>query len=344
VADADRFTREYSSRLGLLSGAQLQAALDRFDLGRLRDASPAKGGFSGQNVFLTATSGEYVLRGAPHSNFQFAKERFFARLIEEESVVPAPWPYLVEPATDLFGWSYAIMPRLPGLQIAELEALPEEERQRAAYALGVGLAELHAITRPERAEYDLSGDGLKPRRDPQDELTMWSWWGFEQSAEDLIAKCVTAEIVLSEDAAWARRIIGDNAEALKVPFTPVFVHHDYKEANTVMLRDGERWRLGGVFDLIEAYFGDPEEDFAKPVMTYGPRNLERAREFIRGYVSLREPRSGFKERFRLYMLRDCLLIWEFGHEPTQGWFSGASFRKWAEPFVGLDVFPVTTGG
>ncbi len=41
-------TREYSKRLGILTGEQLQAALDRYDLGALGSAEPAQGGLFGQ--------------------------------------------------------------------------------------------------------------------------------------------------------------------------------------------------------------------------------------------------------------------------------------------------------
>jgi hypothetical protein len=66
-----------SERLGPLTRAQLQAALDWFDLGRLIDVRATTSGLFGQNVFLTAESGEWVLRGAPHWPWQFAKERFY---------------------------------------------------------------------------------------------------------------------------------------------------------------------------------------------------------------------------------------------------------------------------
>ncbi|MBI2759933.1 MAG: hypothetical protein HYX51_00705, partial [Chloroflexi bacterium] len=46
--------RQYSERLGVLTPEQLQAALDRFNLGRLLDARPATGGLFGQNVLLTS--------------------------------------------------------------------------------------------------------------------------------------------------------------------------------------------------------------------------------------------------------------------------------------------------
>src|SRR5438552_3541426 len=112
-------SREYSRRLGSLSEGQFQAALDRFDLGRFARAEPIAFGNWGQNCFLTSTRGEYVLRGAPFFPWQFAAERFFAREIHRQTTVPVPWPYLVDDAHDIFGWPYALMPRLPGIQLAD---------------------------------------------------------------------------------------------------------------------------------------------------------------------------------------------------------------------------------
>src|SRR5439155_9911686 len=117
--DLERFTRDYSLRLGVLTGQQLQAALARFELDGLVDAQPAQGGIFGQNVFLSSTKGEYVLRGKPHYDWQLPAERFFAKLIHERSKVPAPWPYLIEDSPDIFGWAFAIMPRLPGVSLTD---------------------------------------------------------------------------------------------------------------------------------------------------------------------------------------------------------------------------------
>jgi hypothetical protein len=33
--------------------------------------------------------------------------------------VPVPWPYLIDPTPDIFGWSFVLMPRMPGLQLAD---------------------------------------------------------------------------------------------------------------------------------------------------------------------------------------------------------------------------------
>jgi aminoglycoside phosphotransferase (APT) family kinase protein len=157
TSNLDRFTREYSQRLGVLSGEQLQAALDRFGLGRLLDAEPVKGGLFGQNVFLTSSHGEYVLRGKPHYPWQLARERFFSRLIAERTSVPVAWLYSIEAGEEPFGWSYAVMPRLPGLRLGDpevREALTTPDRLAIARALGEALAALKSLRWPYAGRYD----------------------------------------------------------------------------------------------------------------------------------------------------------------------------------------------
>ncbi len=48
----------YSKRLGLISYEQLQAALDRFHLGRFIGAEPIPFGVFGQNLFVSSTEGD----------------------------------------------------------------------------------------------------------------------------------------------------------------------------------------------------------------------------------------------------------------------------------------------
>jgi hygromycin-B 7''-O-kinase len=56
---------KYAKRLGLISDELLQAALDRFHLGRFIGAEPVPFGAFGQNLFVSSTEGDYVLRGNP---------------------------------------------------------------------------------------------------------------------------------------------------------------------------------------------------------------------------------------------------------------------------------------
>ena len=56
----------YSPRLGTISDARFQTALDGFGLGRLLAATPITRGLFGQNVVLQSSLGAFVLRGCPH--------------------------------------------------------------------------------------------------------------------------------------------------------------------------------------------------------------------------------------------------------------------------------------
>lgn len=111
--------KQYSQRLGMISDTQFQAALDRFHLGRFIQAEAISFGNFGHNVFVSSTTGEYVLRGNPHFWWQFPTEQFFTRQLHERTHVPVPWPFLIDPTPDIFGWSFVLMPRMSGLQLAD---------------------------------------------------------------------------------------------------------------------------------------------------------------------------------------------------------------------------------
>src|SRR5215207_924122 len=135
---------EYSKRLGTIEPAQFQAALDRFDLGTFVAVAPIPFGLFGQNVFVTSSRGEWVLRGCPHYGWQFPTEQFFVQLIHERTRVPVPYPYLVDRETDIFGWSSVCMPRMPGIQLADealVAQLSSDDQLGLARAMARTLAE-----------------------------------------------------------------------------------------------------------------------------------------------------------------------------------------------------------
>src|ERR687893_1009996 len=143
--------REYSRRLGSIDDGQFRSALERLGLGEFVRAEPVAGGLFGQNVYVTSTMGEYVLRGAPHYDWQLPTERFFARLLHERTRAQVPWPYLLDPGDDIFGWSYAVMPRMHGLKPSDVEAaagLTRDERIGMARSMGENLALMHALDWP----------------------------------------------------------------------------------------------------------------------------------------------------------------------------------------------------
>ncbi len=329
----DALTGDYGHRLGRLTGAQLQAAVDQFDLGRLRGAAPIPGGQFGQNVRVTTESGEWILRGCPHYDWQFPKERFFARQIATRSRIRAPWPYLIEPSREIFGWSFALMPYLPGLQLSDPAVrarLTPADQEAIAQALGTGLTVLHELTWTHAGAYALKADDVVPFAVGHRERVLGE-------IDELVVQCGCLNSLTDSDMHWLRRLRKHNQSALDVPFQPTFVHHDFTTSNVVVNSSTTPWTLGGVFDLMEAYVGDPEEDLVRALFNYNSRQPGLARDFLRAHVSRRPLREDAAMRLRLYMLRDCLLIWEFGHRFGKEWVASApGFREWAEPMVGQD--------
>jgi aminoglycoside phosphotransferase (APT) family kinase protein len=319
----DPFARHYSDRLGRLTGEQLQAALDRFDLGRLLAAKPTAAGLFGQNVFLSSTKGEWVLRGAPHFDWQLPKEQFFARFIHQRTDVGAPWPYQIETSTELFGWSFAIMWRLPTIEIPD-EPKPQRELARA---MGDALARLHEPAFEAPGAYDLALDGIRPRdlghaEHVQRELLAW------------LERCRTQSKATPEsDVEWALEFVESHRGALEEPFVPRYVHHDYKMNNVAALPDGGGLHVSGVFDLMEGYVGHPEEDLVRQLGQHATQRRGCMRPFLEGYARRRPFQPGARERLQVYWLFDFAVVWEFGQR-NRCWFPPeAHFRQIAEPLV-----------
>jgi hygromycin-B 7''-O-kinase len=345
----------YSEKLGMLSDAQFQAALDRFDLGDFLIAEKIPLGVFGQNVFVTSSRGQFVLRGAPHFPWQFPTEQFYARLLHERTRVPAPWPYLIDPATDIFGWSYALMPRLPGTQLSLLEAekkLTAQDRREIARAFGRNLALMHELSWPFAGRYDAASGKVQPF-----ELLHELAWPFPVdhfadlaarapgpvSYGELVPERIRHNLVLARrysqatteaDLRWVEELLARAGVALREPFQPCFVMQDYKPDNLAILRENGQWRVSGVFDLMQPYFADGEADLTRTTFVYLNEEPELAREFIRAYSDLRTLRPGFAERFAVYMLDDLAILWEFALRHDQRWWpSGWTFRDWAERYV-----------
>src|SRR6185503_16091817 len=130
--------REYSQRLGNISDKQLQAALSHFELGEFLSAEPVPFGLLGQNLFVTSTVGEFVLPGVPHYYWQSPTEKFFTELLHIKTHVPVPYPYLFNTSPEIFGWPFVIMPKMPGLQLADSQVvarLSMDDRRGVARAL-----------------------------------------------------------------------------------------------------------------------------------------------------------------------------------------------------------------
>lgn len=324
--------QEYSKRLGTIEPAQFQAALNRFDLGAFVAATPIIFGLFGQNVFVTSTRGEWVLRGCPHYDWQFPTEQFFVQLIHEQTRVPVPYPYLVDPATDIFGWSYVWMPRMPGIPLADetlVAQLSDEDQFGVAGAMARTLAELHTIHADHAGTYDYQTHTIQPFAKNYRDMIL-------ENIRDLLAtsQSYNANTTVS-DAAWVDQVIHDNQEAMHLPWSISLVLRDFKAGNMVAQQKQGEWQISGVFDLMEAHLGDGECDLARQVGHYLRAASTHADEFIQEYLRLRPATHGFVERQKLYMLYDSLIIWSYCQRTEGGWpeNKALSLEEWASPFV-----------
>ncbi|MEQ4209614.1 aminoglycoside phosphotransferase family protein [Actinopolymorpha sp. B9G3] len=315
--------RKYSDRLGVIDADQFQAVADEFGLGRVTNAEPAPGGLFGQVVFLTTTDGQYAMRGNPHGYVQLTKERRVAQIIRERSSLPAPWPYHVSEKTELFGWTYAVMPRLPGRSGSELwNAADDEQRLALARAFGEALGRLHEARSPFFGPYDADLDDFIA----MDNFSDWALYRLDVTR----TKCRRINALTVEAELFIDSMIDQCAGAFAVPFEPVLVHHDFTLGNVNLAESGRGYAATGVFDLFESYFGDGEEDLIR--FLGHVQTDEQRRVFADAYSAHRSLRPGASERLALYALADFLVAWEYGKR-NRVWFEDVAFLDAVRPNI-----------
>ncbi|MFB9992056.1 phosphotransferase family protein [Deinococcus oregonensis] len=324
---------DFGRRLGRITPAQLQQALNLFGLGQVQQARPIPFGLFGQNLMVTSDQGEFVLRGQPHFPWQFPTEQYVVDQLHAVTQVPVPAPYRYTEDRTIFGWPFVIMPKMPGVQLADaqvVQRLTAEDRQGIARAMGHNLAEMHRLTGPCSGRYDPQTNSVVPFDRPYGE------WVVERLQTHLNSARQQNGHTTPDDVRWVNRLVDASRSALAVPFTPTLVMEDYKEGNVAVERaEGGTWRVSGVFDFMTAHFGDPEADLSRLVGEYARQQPAWARTFVETYLSHHAPRSGFEARFALYLLADALIIWEYVQR-EEGGMPGQrdlSLRAWAEPFM-----------
>jgi len=356
--------RLYSKRLGEIEDKCFQSALEKFGLGDLVSAEPIPYGLFGQNVYLHATTGQFIFRGCPHGPGQFAYEEFMAKRLQAETAAPVPLPYLIDHSSDIFGWPYVIMPRMSGLQIESPEvqaSLTNDDRIGIAGAMGELLLEMHKLSHPYCGQLDSETLTVAP----VDAVFIPPWEKQKvpeatTSLADIVAsskasypqwiisrinyfmnRAVEANdeskgrMTTGEDLKWLESIIEKYRDALTVPFQPCFVMDDFKEGNTVVSKIEGKWKVTGVFDLGSAYFGDGEADLSRPLLLYGiadPEPNGRLHAFLKAYLRGGEVeiRPGFVERALVYFLMDSVIFWSFFRK-LGNYDKHPDYRSWFEP-------------
>lgn len=326
--------RVYSERLGAISDAQFQAVAERFGLGRFVSAAPTTSGLFGQNVFVTTTDGEFVLRGAPHwvktldeteyhreDRWQFTSEHWFAQQLHEHTGVPVPWPMHHDQSDDIFGWPYLVMPKMPGLCTDDRTFRKDLEtagdRRGVAMALGENLAEMQKLTSPFAGMISTVSITLEPF--PNGAV---DW--IAREAQAIIRSC--GERLTRDDIAWLEAAI----DGAKGDVVNTYVHRDYKFGNLTLLPENGRWRVSGLFDFHEARFSDGAADFVRTACSFLDIEPDLARVFREAYGKQLD--AG---RMLLYVLTDRLIIWDYFTRPTTtlDWLKGKAFRPWAQRYV-----------
>jgi len=210
-------TREYSKRLGNISNEQLQRALAHFDLGEFQSAEPIPFGLFGQNLFVASSTGEFVLRGVPHYDWQFPTEKYFVEQLHAHTSVPVPYPYLFNPLSEIFGWPFVIMPRMPGLQIADAQVVAQlsmDQRRGIAQALAAMLVEIQTLTSEFSGKYDVAAQSVTPMSQDYRE------WVVQRTRELLAQAQSHNGNTTASDAAWVENIIGQTSQARLAPYQP----------------------------------------------------------------------------------------------------------------------------
>jgi hygromycin-B 7''-O-kinase len=320
-------------RLGTVSAEQLQAALNRFDLGILTDARAVPFGLFGQNVFVEADTGSYVLRFGAHYDWQFPTEQYFCDLIHERTDIPVPWPYLWEPSRDVFGypWGYVLMPRLPGLATADprlYAQLSYTDRLGIAKALGQALQRLHRLTCATSGAFNHERGRLEP----------FATTYAERSRDRIRANVQRASAHSGALTPAEREWVEQRLEAVPAgrdDFQPVLVHEDFNTNNACFTRVDSVWQLAGLFDLMSAHVGDGLADLPRQFSMYVEEDRRLAAAYLHAYVDPDALDDDEMARLSLYLLDERLIVWEFFHSPEflEMWRGGnESFQQWFAPY------------
>lgn len=311
------------------TGEQFQEMLDRFRLGDLIAFEPIPVG-SEQNVFVSSSMGEYVFRGKPLFPGQFAEEKFVVDHLHSRTKAPVAFPYLIDRSDDIFGWPYALMTRMPGVQVDDLNVrtgLAGWEHKEIASAFGKNLVDLHGFQVDHAGEYDVKMNDVRPFDVPYVD------WLFDQ-VRYWLNDAKQYSRITPDDEKWVEQTLEQSLQAFEVPFQPCFVMGDYHLGNAVFMNGGTSWEVSGVFDFSKCYFGDPEADLSLPIALYLEAGTEEpARRFLCVYRDHTSRREGFSKRFSVHMLHERVLSWGLAKATgTETWPFELSFRDWAKPF------------
>ena len=201
---------------------------------------------------------------------------------------------------ELEGWPYLVLTHLEGHPAGEIWSdLPREAQTDVARQLGEVFARLHAS--------DPTGcDAIREE----------DWPAY---AHGLWADAVERQVGHGLGATWVadlERVL----EALGPPPVPareVLLHADVTDDHVMLEERAGRWRVTGLIDFGDAMLGDPDYEFAAPLVFLAQRRPAVQRALLEGYgVAPVEVDTDLGRR----LVRWCL-IHRYGQIPTFGRFA-----------------------
>lgn len=334
-------TRIYfaTNQIGDVSFSSLQEALHEFDLGILEEYKQTEKGVMGQTLLIRTSQGEYILKGNPLYVGQLQEEQFFAQQLAEHTAIPVPVPYLLQKNTDLLGWSYAIMPRLPGKHLYDSShqaALGQDEQEEIASMLAHSLVELHRWKVPDAGEYDPIAERIVPFAG-----TYLDW--LYGTIRHWLLDAQKYSVITDADIAWVDEQLRLAEVAFEAMPVPGFVMGDFKVENFVIQKIGSHasdWRISGLFDFTTSYFGDGTADLTKMTAMYIHKNQpELAKRFLHTYRELvcandEERCKHFAVRLGIHLLYQRILVWGEAKATNRvTWEADLPFAVWAQRYI-----------
>ncbi len=316
---------KYSERLGFIDDSQIQEALNKFRLGTLEKALPIREGLFGQNFFVTTNEGEFVFRGCPHYEWQFSSEKFFADNLYKKTSTPVPYPYILDMSEEIFGWSYVIMPKMPGVSLTIKEfvtAYSLNDQRNILNALVECLVKMQTFTWEFPGKYDLRTNTIKPFENGYLEFLL-------DHIESRFEKAkVSGSPNIKEDQEWAKSLVAERLQNLTLT-KGVCVMQDFKLENLALKETANDWVVSGLFDLMELYIGYGESDLARTYcMLLDYSKLELGNYFVEEYARRSNLEIlGVKNRLPAFLIVDRILNWEWNQRTAE---KKVGFRNWME--------------
>ncbi|WMT39661.1 hypothetical protein RE628_19965 [Paenibacillus sp. D2_2] len=205
-----------TNKVGVLTNNQVQEMLDRYNLGKLISIQETSKGVGKQTMFVSSTAGEFVLKGNPLYEGQFVEEKFYIENLSELTNLPLSLPYIVDQQNDIFGWTYAIMPRLSGVHFNDQdlkEQMNLEEKIEIVEVLVECLCKLHHWKVESYGEFDPKNYTIRPFHDS---YKTWIYHRIRYWLED--AKKYS--VITTKDVNWVEDLLLECEEAFDTLHSP----------------------------------------------------------------------------------------------------------------------------